>query len=201
MVLPQCLSTQFGHFSTFGKSHSANRAHVYTALLSLQYEHVYVTVSPPGKMTDFGVCKIKLRRFLIAAFRTTGSEKRQNCSLSVSFFNCTLNWCMMHILIYGSYTTFSLLHSRCTVSSGLISHGLSVQQSLPKIWVQNRGQSSLTLRDERLCSGGGQQPCLAWFTTSWSPAINQRNVLVWRKHGLLPRDKLFTSDVPPCPLQ
>lgn len=69
VVLPQCLSIQFGHFSTSGKSHSAN---------------VYVTFSPTANMTDFGVCKIKLR-FLIAVFRTTGSEKSQNCSWSVSF--------------------------------------------------------------------------------------------------------------------
>lgn len=69
--------------------------------------------------------------------------------------------------------------------------------------VQNRGQSSLRVRDERIYSEGGQHltPALTWSTTSCSPMINQRNELVWRKHRLSPRDQLlYFVDLPPCPL-
>ena len=73
--------------------------------------------------------------------------------------------------------------------------GFKLPQS---IRVQNRGQSSLWA-----VRGGGRHfpAALTWSTTSCStPAVNQRNVLVWRKHRISPAQTscgtLWTSSLP-----
>lgn len=106
------------------------------------------------------------------------------------FLRHTWNCCYRLYSVKHVYTTFPMTVARQPVV-------LYVHWS--EIRTVDRAHS-----DQSLCTDGGQHntAALTWSTTSCSPVINQRNVLVWRKHRLSPETSFyfFNLNIRPCPL-